>query len=91
MRKNTNAFRLRKKEAHPNRQADKFKTIKQLQGTKIEVLTEILARTKDGEIIALNWLPNGMQCLILCKVATLEIEIETMIDNYLKRMHHEKG
>ena len=63
---------------------DKFKTVKQVQGTKIIVHTEILARI-DGHVIADNSLPEGLKCIIICKIAMLEIEIETMIDNYLKR------
>jgi hypothetical protein len=69
---------------------NKFKTVKTFEGTKIVVHTEILARTHDGHCISDNTLPEGLKCIIICKIAMLEIEIETMIDNYLKRNHHGK-
>jgi hypothetical protein len=62
-----------------------YNSVKQNKDTKVVVQTEILLRTHDGHVIANNILPDGLQCLIICKIALLELEIETMIDNYLKR------
>jgi hypothetical protein len=73
-----------KRKAPQDWRADKFKTVKRVKGTKVVVHTEILARI-DGHVIADNALPEGLKCLIICKIANLELEIETMIDNYLKR------
>ncbi len=54
-------------------------SVKQAQCTKIIVEVEFKAR-QNGKIIALDFLPDGVKNLIICKIAALEIEIESIVN-----------
>jgi hypothetical protein len=53
--------------------------VKQGENTKIIVSIEFKAR-QIGKIIALDWLPDDVQKLIICKIAAFELQIESMVN-----------